>query len=555
MPDISRMDRTSRVGRARGVDWAHVAGCTLVLAAIGYGIWLRFDGLDRKVVWVDEVATFLHLSGHGETELAALSGSEAHQVGALLDTFQRGDGAIDRVVAFAVLGEPQMGGWYTLARLWSGLGGTEVVAWTRGLSAVASTVALLLLYLVARRLGASATMPALAVALAAVSPLQIRYAQEARAYATWSALVLGAILCLLKARERGGMAAWSAFAVLLAASLWTQPLTVLLLLPFAVLALMPGGDTHAPAKPREGVRSASLVPFVAANGVALLAWLPWVWAIAANRDAASVATVWSGARADPGALARARAWLGVLTSIFFRPAGEGGLLTALASPERVLVLALWLASGLGVLVLVVLALRDLSRNVSEPACGFLLALAAVPFLTLAAADLLLGGRRSTVDRYLLPSWTAIELIVAIYLTAVPRARWRALVAVAVLALGAATGARTRLLPVWWNTDLDALRQLLAVSDRLAGQRDLVIVTDLEPFPLLQLAHRLNGAAELRLGAAAVPGIAADEWPRVALVQPSDELLDVVRRAAGAERRVVRPEEALPIWRVAGAGGG
>jgi len=187
-----------------------------------------------------------------------------------------------------------------------------------------------LLYLVARRLCTRWAAAALVVALAAVSPLQIRYAQEARSYALWGALLLAATLVLMRASERGGIGRWSAFAALLAVSLWTQPLSLLLILPFAILVLVPGPDSPAAGWSRgRGARAAAFAPFAAATCAALLAWLPWAWAIAANRGAASQTTAWSGA--SPGALARGRAWLGVLTSVFLRPAGEGGLLTGLAA--------------------------------------------------------------------------------------------------------------------------------------------------------------------------------------------------------------------------------
>lgn len=44
----------------------------VLLPVIVLGVWLGLDGLARKPLWYDEVATVLHLSGNTEAELRLL---------------------------------------------------------------------------------------------------------------------------------------------------------------------------------------------------------------------------------------------------------------------------------------------------------------------------------------------------------------------------------------------------------------------------------------------------------------------------------------------------
>jgi hypothetical protein len=240
----------------------------------------------------------------------------------------------------------------------------------------------------------------------------------------------------------------------------------------------------------------------------------------------------------------------VVTSVFYRPGGEGGLLGNAPWPPSVALV--WLTLGLGAAGLAGVAVLMVARSPGGAARRFVLLLTVVPWAMLALPDVAFGGRRSTVARYLVPSWIGLELAVARTFTA---PRWRRPLLLVVLGLGAATALRTRAAGFWWDTDAPRLRALAAAAVRvnaIAGANAVagtdavagtVVVTDLPPLALLELARQLSATVTLRLGPAAPATIAAAEWERVVLVAPSASLLASARRAAGTRALVTVAEGA------------
>lgn len=525
----------------------------VLVAAIALGIALRCDGLARKAAWYDEVGTMLRLSGHTEGEVAAFAEERPRAPAELLLRFQRvprGALANDTAAVVRAVTEDESlhsPGYFVAASLWARVAGDDPPT-LRGLSAATSIAALVLLGVLARRLFGDPQIALATVALAAVSPVQIRYAQEARAYALWSVTLLATLLATHAASTRRSAArggapardAWGTLIVAFAAALYVHPLSLLVLPALLVLA--------RDARPGSRVERSPVPPCARALAAAIVLWLPWALVVLANRQQAARTAGWMG-DAFP-LLDLVRAWLGVATSILYRPAGPGGLLDGVTLPGTTLA---WLALGVSACTLIVVALLRVARAAPRAARRSVPALALVPFACLALADVALGGRRSTVDRYLLPAWLAVELAIAFLLVAPgPRARLRRATLLVVLALGMATAIRTRPLHAWWNTEPERLAELRALETSLRGRDAPIVVTDVRPLRLLELAWHLPAHATIRAGSDAVPGLDTSEWPRVVLVSPSPELLARARAAAAAADTPLERDVVPFAWRVRGA---
>jgi hypothetical protein len=124
--------------------------------------------------------------------------------------------------------------------------------------------------------------------------------------------------------------------------------------------------------------------------------------------------------------------------------------------------------------------------------------------------------------------------------------------VVVLALGAATALRSRPLDLWWNTEPERLTALRTLEASLRTERGAIVVSDAPPLRVLELAYRVPPDASLRLGAGAAGGIASDEWPRVVVVAPSDDLQASSRAAAARAGTTLLPSDDALAWRAAGA---
>jgi len=498
----------------------------LCLAMLAAGVALRADGLARKPLWYDEAATLLHLSGRRARDLRALYDGRPLHVRDVA-----GSGAPPSVAATVravAADEPQIGpGYFAVAALWGRLFGVTRSA-VRALSATAAVVTLPLLFALARDLGGGRDVGLAAAALAAVSPLHLRYAQEARPYALWIVTVLAAMVAIRHAAARSTAGRWALVAVLLAAALLVQPLTMLALPAFAAAAIDAGSGRR----------------FGAAAVAATAAAAAWVVVAWHGRSVVAATTDW--AQAPIGVATLARDWLGLLASVFYRPGGPGGLVGAVGLAP--LATALWLALGLAAAVVTAVALAAVWRG-PRPLRRIAPLLVVVPWGAPALLDLVLGGRRSTVARYVAPAWIGLELAVAWWATATPRPARRFVLA-ALLLLGAATALRTRPLDAWWDTDVARQRRLDDAARRIAALDAPVVASDLPPLALIELVSRLDGDTALRLGAATPFRLDEADLRRLVLLAPSDTLLTATRTIVRPPARLVADGDDPPLWRVA-----
>ena len=512
----------------------------LLMAGVLAGVWLRFEGVGHKPVWYDEGATFLHLSGKTEAQLAQLYDGRELRAGELLaayqGTSQAPGAAIPAAVRAVAADEPQSGALYFAIAAAAGADAQDPGR-VRVLSAMASTLSLLLLGLLALRLFDRNTALAV-VALAALSPLELRYAQEARPYALCVVFLLASAIAAHRARRRHDLPAWCLYALCLTAALWTHPVAL-----FAVpglLALSTAPPRNGELLLRTGTRRAGWLATAAAG----MAWLPWAFVCASAYPKIQRLTSWSSEAI--GVTGLVRGWTGVVTSLFFRPRGEGGMFPG-DFPEPATATVSIALAGIAVAITGA-ALVSIARRGERSTRRYVLLLVLVPWLAFAVLDLALGGRRSAVPRYLVAAWAGVELAVAYWLMrAGSWQRSRHLLLALLLALGGITAWRTQAARGWWDTDVPRILALQETAAAIGAMPDAVVVTDTAPLNLLELAHHLPPQTSLRLGSLAASSLGGHEWPHAMLVAPSQSLLDAVRK--GAADRGAK----LQRWRADGAG--
>jgi mannosyltransferase len=177
---------------------------------------------------------------------------------------------------------------FVLLKAWTGLFGTSEIA-VRSLSALASIACIPLIYGLGCRLGSETTHPRriglVAAALLALTPAQIVYAQEGRAYALLPLFLLLAMLGIWRylqppevgaAKPTLGLALYVAGAV---AMLYSHAIAVFILLALvlAVMLLLLDGAS----RPR-------LRGFILANALVALLALPQAVAMAAQAGSANL---------------------------------------------------------------------------------------------------------------------------------------------------------------------------------------------------------------------------------------------------------------------------
>ncbi len=219
-------DRRERAARPAVPTWAALVGI-LALGAI-----LRAGFLGQRSIWLDE-ALVVWVAQHPWREIPPL-----------LATLDQHPPA-----------------YYLLMHLWLGVMGTGEAA-VRFPSACFSLIAVLLTYVLARRITTEATS-LLSAFVVAVSPFQVMSAQEARMYSLLGALCLASTVALVNSTDRGGTRRWAGYVVASTLMAYTHYLGLLVLVAHGVWVAGWG---------RRHLRSWAAC--AAATGLAFAPWIP-----------------------------------------------------------------------------------------------------------------------------------------------------------------------------------------------------------------------------------------------------------------------------------------
>lgn len=401
-----------------------------VLAALLVGICLRFYNLDRKLFWHDETFTALRAAGHLEAEVGAQLAAGEPVTPQALQQFQRLPPGRSWAATWRSLQtHPEHPPAYYLGVRWVMAQIESPVIAARGLAAVFAVLALPSSYWLARELFADPQIAGVALALFAVSPFQILYAQEGRQYSLLTLAILLASAALLRAQRLQTRVAWVPYAIAVALGLYTS-----LFFPITIA-------THGiyAAITTRGWRARRWFLYAVACGSA--SFLPWASVITRNWGAFRSKTDWTAL--DASWLARAQLWSLHVSSGFLDS------YLPLEHPFTALVPPIFLALG-------VAGIGLLYRRGNRRGALFVGTTIAVNFLALALPDVLFGGQRSLWSRYFCQQYIGLQLAVA-YLVgdwlARPqrRARW---VGASLLAFLLACGLGSSLVSthstIWWN---------------------------------------------------------------------------------------------------------
>ncbi|ERN40589.1 putative membrane protein [Rubidibacter lacunae KORDI 51-2] len=421
----------------------------LAISLLTASIVLRCTNLGGKVLWHDEVYSASRTAGYIGVNVESELFQNRLVTAADLLTYQqlspdRGWGNTWEALQTHPEHPPL---YYLLLRLWREWFGSSV-ATLRSLSVAFSLLVFPALYWLCVELFSPAVGVA-AVALMAVSPVNLLYAQEAREYSLWTFSTLVATALLVRARRSQSLRTWGAYALALAANFYIT----LLSLPIAVAH---GLSVLALEKFR-------WTPTVKAFGIALLAAVvsfgPWLWVAIVGWDALQEKTGWTTMPVPARVLVSL--WGLHLSSAFI------DLGFQLNDPYTAIIPPLCLI-GCG------FAAVYLWRKGPTDAKWVLLSIAAVPTLALVLPDVLLGGRRSTMTRYFLHSLTAIQIACAYFLVSnlgrsgKKRLLWRS-AAIGILAAGLLSCGLIARAPTWWNKVVGyhnaTIAEAIAQSDR------------------------------------------------------------------------------------------
>ncbi|MEH2387532.1 MAG: glycosyltransferase family 39 protein [Nostoc sp.] len=377
----------------------------LMIVLLVMGILFRFFNLDSKVFWHDETYTSLRISGYtinqakqqlfnnrviGEESFAQFQGVNPEK--SLNDTIM--------TLAKEDSQHPPL--YYVIARLWMQIFGNSVTA-IRSLSACISLLVFPCVYWLCRELfNVPLSVPGVAIALIAISPIHLVYAQEAQEYILWlvtillsSASLLQAMRLesqdkdeLLKKRQRPDLfAIWSIYAVTLAISLYTFLWSAFVAVAHGIYVII-----TAKCQLTETVRT-----YLLASLIAFLAFMPWLTIVSGEFfkfliSADKTTTQLSLMPIFPFLMMQ-------LSRIFF------DIDLRSDNPINYLITPIFLT-------LVGYSIYFLCRTTNYKVWFFLITLIVVPALPLILPSLIAGGVQASTEPYLIPSYLGIQVTVA-----------------------------------------------------------------------------------------------------------------------------------------------
>ncbi len=465
---------------------------TLVIVLV-IGIFFRFANLDRKFYWIDETYTSLRVSGYTEAEMLNQISYQQTILPSNLQKYQQinPDRYLTDTLHSLATEDPQHPpAYYILARYWAEWFGSSVTA-MRSLAAVISLLVFPAIYWLAWELFESSAVASMAIAIFAISPYHILFAQEARQYSLWTVTTILSTAALLRATRATDekqnptrlVYHWTIYALMTIMGISTHLL-------FACVAAAHAIYITITANWRN-IRTS--IAYYIATLVAFVVSIPYLVNAVENFDQIRSTTVWAEQK---NLLRLVTRWIGSVTIAFFDIGIDGsadGVLLVLLIPISLIILAL-----------VGYAIYFLCKQTPKRIWLLILLLIATTALFLAVPDILQGGRRSTNPRYLVPCYVGIQLAVAYLLSTKistnldnfkQQRLWKtgiiALFAAGVISAGVSSGA-----DMWWNKGSGWLRAELEVAKIVNEATNSLIVSDANIAYIMPLSHRLQPKVEL-----------------------------------------------------------
>ncbi|MBD2740754.1 glycosyltransferase family 39 protein [Coleofasciculus sp. FACHB-1120] len=471
-----------------------------IIVLLVLGIFFRVVNLDRKVYWGDETLTSLRIAGYTKAELTQEL-FDGHLIGVEdLQKFQQPnqEKGVSGTINSIVVDTPQHPPLYFLmARFWVQWFGSSPGT-VRSLSAFISLLVFPCIYWLCRELFGSSLVGWVVIALIAVSPFQVLYAQEARPYSLWSVAILLSSVALLRAMRLGNrdtktlISTWGVYAATLTLGMYTQLFFVLVAIGHGIYLLT-----------IEKFRfSKTVFAYLLASLVGFLTFVPWVLVILSNLSTVENTTGWS--RQKESLFSWVKAWTRNITRTFLDADPEGGAIAFGFDNQWTELIRLTLV-GL-IVFLTGYSVYFLCRKTSKRAWLFVLTLIGVSCLPFILKDLISGGGLSGSTRHLVPLFLGIEIAVAyllaskiswVSMSARTQKLWQ-IVLIAVVSSGVISCAISFQQEVWWNKTLSQTKYNPQIARILNQATQPLLVSDELLTMILPLSHALNPEVRLQL---------------------------------------------------------
>lgn len=357
------------------------------------GLFFRFSNFDQRAYTSDEVRSLLHTSGYTSQELIdrVFNGNIISIED--LQHYQHPNSekdVIDTIKSVEFDALPHSPLYFLILRYWMEYFGNSEVA-THSLSGVISLITFPAVYWLCMELFNSSLTGWIAIALIAVSPFHLVVnVQEVRPYSLWTVGILLSSAALLRAARIKTSFSWIFYATTVGLGIYTHIYFTFVAIAHAIYLIV-----------IERFRlSKTVIAYILASLASIVVFMPWILVILNNRSKIQTLTNWATSY-HISLLERIRVLIYNISNIFLDLNYE-------FNPRNIFPYLL--------LLLVIYSIYVLCRNTPKKVWLFVVLLIGVTAIVQILPDLIWGGRRAIVARYLTPSYLGIQLAVAYLLT-------------------------------------------------------------------------------------------------------------------------------------------
>ena len=518
----------------------------VMILAVVLGVFFRMARVDYKIFWHDEVYTAIRSSGYVGQEVSdglfqgqILSGADIRRYQQLSPDHGWGH------TLHSLTTHPEHPPlYYLMVRGWMEGFGSSIAA-IRSLSVFLAILALPALYWLWLEVFQDHRLAQWAIALFALSPIHVLYAQEARQYSLWTLTTILASAALVRSLRHNTLSSWALYGLTTAAGIYTSLFSVFTLFAQGIAVIV-----H-----ERWCLTWKMGRFAIAACLACLSFTPWAIVLITNWDIFQDKTAWT--RHVPPLSFLANQWMLHLTSTVvdwrltlpwsFRLYTYGAFI-AISALALVGVRLLW----------------QRSRVAASLALGLIL----IPYLGLAVPDVLFGGQRSVSTRYFVSMFLGIQMAIAYatyyfaYHPSPTRQQWGRRITAILLTVGLISCAQSFFYNDWWNKGVSSRNAV--VADVLnQSDRPLVIHSpgfstlgqgDVSMGNLLSISHRVNENVRFLLVTdPIIPEIPEDVGDRY-LYYPSDNLVQGLEDTYGLTAEPL-PLDNVPLLKLVDSPGG
>ena len=495
----------------------------LLLIILGLGIFFRFANIEQKVYWYDETISSLRIIGYSKEELTQKVANNSVITVADLQKYQQIQPQRNLKDTIATLQEnpehPPL--YYAIARLWTECFGSSIAV-VRSLSALCSLLVFPCLYWLCWELFQSPQVGWIAIALVAVSPFHILYAQEARAYSLWTVIILLTSVLLLRAIGLQTKLNWSMYAITLAIGFYTHLFTIFVAFGHGIYLVITEGWRFTKTV------KAYLLSFL---GTVLL-FSPWLVFILNDFESPG----WSDKHLPLSTLI-AR-WIVNFSSLFLDvQLGYNQQLFDVSAGRDALQLSInnpWLYLLIPIVALEAYALYCLCHRTPRQIWLLVISLIGAIALPLILPDLLGGGQKSTIGRYLIPCYLGVHIaiahLIATHITPISTTKkqqwfWRTvfclLISSSIISCTISSQTRT-----WWNKYSSYYNPQVV---EILNQVNNPLIISSNTIRAVSLSYQLNEKTKFLLVKDPQKPDIPKNFENVFLFRPSEKLLSTLTR--------------------------